>query len=172
MHKINKLFFVISFILLISFNCKSQPSAFNFSGRLLLYSCKMGLNYELFLLNVDKKQELKLPQFEIPYRAFLYGWSNDRKYLLFYSGGPRIFEFPSFNTQSIGYDYEDSLKIYRNMRFIGNNEIIFAASKNDDNFDNTNIYELDFNTKTINQITNTNSLKEIKSTFYSPESLK
>jgi hypothetical protein len=104
---------------------------------------------------------------EIPYLSVLYGWSKDRKKLLFNSRGPKILEYPSLVVKPIDAIDKDSLKIYGQMNFVGNDEIIFAGFKKGGNhFEETNLYILDLKTEKIKQITNTNTPKEIKSTDY------
>lgn len=104
---------------------------------------------------------------EIPYRALLYEWSKDRKKLLFNSRGPKILEYPSLIVKPIDIIDKDSLEIYGQMNFVGNDEIIFTGFKKGGNhFEETDLYILNLNTEKIEQITNTKSLKEIKSTSY------
>ena len=104
---------------------------------------------------------------EIPYRALLYGWSNDRKKLLFNSKGPKILEYPSLIVHPIDAIEKDSLEIYSWMRFVGNDEIIFAGyKKGGDHYKSTNLYLLNLKSEKIEQITNSDSPKEIKSACY------
>ena len=100
---------------------------------------------------------------EIPYRAYLYGWSKNGAKLLFNSVGPKIMDYPSFEIHSLSID---SLNIFRKMLFIDSNEIIFSGYTKDGNYASTNLYLLILDSKTIIQLTNSNSEKEIKSTSY------
>ena len=104
---------------------------------------------------------------EIPYRALLYSWSNDRKKLLFNSKGPKILEYPSLIVHPVDAIEKDSLEIYSWMRFVGNDEIIFAGyKKGGDHYKSTNLYLLNLKSEKIEQITNSDSPKEIKSACY------
>ncbi|GEM_PF-4038313 len=104
---------------------------------------------------------------EIPYLSVLYGWSKDRKKLLFNSRGPKFLEYPSLAVKSMDAIDKNSLEIYGQMNFVGNDEIIFAGFKKGGNhFEETNLYILNLETEKIEQITNTNTPKEIKSTDY------
>jgi hypothetical protein len=104
---------------------------------------------------------------EIPYLALLYDLSLDKQKFLFNSRGPKIMDYPSLIVHPIDVIGKDSLEIYSWMRFIGKDEIIFAGfKKGEDRYESTNIYLLNLITDKIDQITNTKTMKEIKSTIY------
>jgi Tol biopolymer transport system component len=104
---------------------------------------------------------------EIPYRAGLYDWSNDRKKLLFNARGPKIMDYPSMEVHPIEAIEKDSLEIYSWMKFVGNDEIAFTGfRKGGNHFESTNLYLLNLQTEKIEQITFSNTPKEIKSASY------
>ncbi|HSW56163.1 MAG TPA: hypothetical protein VLH59_13850 [Ignavibacteriaceae bacterium] len=104
---------------------------------------------------------------EIPYLALLYDLSLDKQKLLFNSRGPKIMYYPSLVVHPIDAIEKDSLEIYSWMRFVGKDELIFAGfKKGKDPYESTNLYLLHLVTNKIERITNSKTVKEIKSTIY------
>ncbi|MBK7980257.1 MAG: hypothetical protein IPK06_09745 [Ignavibacteriae bacterium] len=102
-----------------------------------------------------------------PYYALFNDLSKNKQKLLFNSEGPKIMDYPSMEVHSIGAIERDSLEIFGLIRFIGEDEIIFSGyKKGTDRFETTNLYLLNLNTNKIEQITNTKSVKELKSVYY------
>lgn len=102
----------------------------------------------------------------LPYRGYIYGWSKNANNLLIISGGIKIIEYPTLKLKAIDFSFSDSLKFFRALDFISDREIIFSAYKTNEDFSKTDLFIYNWESNEIKQITNSNSQKEIKSTFY------
>ncbi len=102
----------------------------------------------------------------LPYRGYIYGWSKNSNNLLIKSGGIKIINYPALTVKEIDFPSLDSLVIFRSINFISDTEIIFSAFKKNEDLSKTNLYILNWENNEIKQLTNSNSQKEIKSSFY------
>lgn len=154
----------------LSFNFNiSQFAVYNNNLAAITYSSfdyeSKGLTLSnIYFYNLEKKNILD----SLFSGGFQLKWSNDETNLFFVKGSyqPTIVHFPSL--QQIPLTIEgDSLKYYREMFFIDNENIILTCylKDKDENASDLYLYGIKEN-KILRKLTNTNTLKEIKSSFY------